>query len=418
MRPVVLAVGGLCLVGLVFALSSSGSSGADGAQFMQAPQQASARQLLQPGALQARSRVQPTPEWGPRWHGSSKRGGKYVVTSVMGLDPERLNIFVKSLRRYSPATRLVVFVEENTKHQLLEDNDAEVIPFKMSEDSALVLYRFELYKQYLGELLVRDPEAGVVLTDSRDVLIQSDPWADPFVQQLVDEDSMLFSLEGGLAVGEVPIRAQPQNAHWVDTCFGEEVLRKVGDGAISCAGITIGSVSAVHAYIVQLLQTVYGEASPKCRKYGSDQATHNYMLHYLGPRGRLKFPYHMRRNWDSPVHTAGYGWPIVIDKDGVYRRVNGSVPPIVHQYDRAFEATKVYLAMYPLRSEEYVWQGPDCVKNLLLDSVKQCPPEDGKGGDKGKAEGGKPAAQAAQADKEAAAAEAAMEAEAAAEEAR
>lgn len=65
-----------------------------------------------------------------------------------------------------------------------------------------------------------------------------------------------------------------------------------------------------------------------------------------------------------------------------------------------------------------MWQGPDCVKNLLLDSVKQCPPEDGKGGDKGKAEGGKPAAQAAQADKEAAAAEAAMEAEAAAEEAR
>jgi hypothetical protein len=60
----------------------------------------------------------------------------------MGLDPERLNIFVKSLRRHSPGTRLVVFVEEGTKHQLLEDNGAEVIPFKMSEDSALVLYRW------------------------------------------------------------------------------------------------------------------------------------------------------------------------------------------------------------------------------------------------------------------------------------
>lgn len=39
---------------------------------------------------------------------------------------------------------------------------------------------------------------------------------------------------------------------------------------------------------------------------------------------------------------AGYGWPITIDKEGVYRRVNGTfVPPIVHQYDRAYEATKV-----------------------------------------------------------------------------
>ena len=43
-----------------------------------------------------------------------------------------------------------------------------------------------------------------------------------------------------------------------------------------------------------------------------------------------------------PRSAAGYGWPITIDQEGTYRRVNGSfVPPIVHQYDRAFEATKV-----------------------------------------------------------------------------
>ena len=64
-----------------------------------------------------------------------------MVTSVMGLDPERLNIFVRSLRRYSPATHLVVFVEQNTSHALLEANGAEVIPFKMEEGSALVLHR-------------------------------------------------------------------------------------------------------------------------------------------------------------------------------------------------------------------------------------------------------------------------------------
>jgi hypothetical protein len=71
------------------------------------------------------------------------------------------------------------------------------------------------------------------------------------------------------------------------------------------AGITIGSVAAVHGYVTQLLASAYKEASPKCRKYGADQAVHNYLLHYLGPRGRLPFAYHMHRNWDSPVHTAG-----------------------------------------------------------------------------------------------------------------
>ena len=47
---------------------------------------------------------------------------------------------------------------------------------------------------------------------------------------------MLFSLEGGLAVGDVPLRAQPQNEHWVDTCFGPEVVRAMADKPISCAG--------------------------------------------------------------------------------------------------------------------------------------------------------------------------------------
>ncbi len=94
---------------------------------------------------------------------------------------------------------------------------------------------------------------------------------------------------------------------------------------------------------------------------------------------------------------------------------------------------QIYLAMYPLRSEEYVWEGPDCVKNLLLDTVKHCPEEGDEqaakagGGDKGKGGEAKPATTAAatttatatataaaaerEADEEAAAAEAAVKAE-------
>lgn len=82
-------------------------------------------------------------QWGPsvKPGSASSRGGKYVITSVMGLDPERLNIFVASLRRYSPSTHLVVFVEEQTDAQLLKDAGAEVIPFKQPAESALVLHR-------------------------------------------------------------------------------------------------------------------------------------------------------------------------------------------------------------------------------------------------------------------------------------
>lgn len=55
--------------------------------------------------------------------------------------------------------------------------------------------------------------------------------------------------------------------------------------------------------------------------------------------------------------------------------------------------TQIYLAMYPLREKEVRWDGPDCVKNLYLDTVKQCPEGDGKkkegAKDSGKGGGGK-----------------------------
>lgn len=47
---------------------------------------------------------------------------------------------------------------------------------------------------------------------------------------------MLFSLEGGLAVGEVPMRAQPQNEHWIDVCFGQDTVAALAEAPISCAG--------------------------------------------------------------------------------------------------------------------------------------------------------------------------------------
>lgn len=47
--------------------------------------------------------------------------------------------------------------------------------------------RFELYRAYLAALLERDSEAGVVLADTQELLVQSDPWQHPLVQRLLDE---------------------------------------------------------------------------------------------------------------------------------------------------------------------------------------------------------------------------------------
>lgn len=32
---------------------------------------------------------------------------------------------------------------------------------------------------------------------------------------------------------------------------------------------------------------------------------HNYLLHQLAPAGNLSFAWHVRRNWESPMHAMG-----------------------------------------------------------------------------------------------------------------
>ena len=64
---------------------------------------------------------------------------------------------------------------------------ATTTPLLLHCTAPLHCRRFELYRQYLAKLLERDSEAGVMLTDSRDVLIQADPWQHPLVEQMIDE---------------------------------------------------------------------------------------------------------------------------------------------------------------------------------------------------------------------------------------
>lgn len=190
------------------------------------------------------------------------------------------------------------------------------------------------------------------------------------------------------------------------------------------------------------------------------------MVHRLGPAGNLSFPFHVRENWASPLHAAGeapaaaalpgccmpqtaagivgrrgdaartpagtdtrpaialhcaaFGWPAVIDRQGVFRRDDGAgeAPPVVLQYSSTPQAAEVrcwaavappwarpswrllwgsvgaaaaelcgmqaapplflpsplqiFLSMYPLgpapRAADIRWEGPSCTgEGVLLD---------------------------------------------------
>ncbi|KAI7835344.1 hypothetical protein COHA_010753 [Chlorella ohadii] len=306
------------------------------------------------------------PYWGPTAQAST-RGGKYVITAAAEVELERLHVLAASLRRWSPATKLVLFTAAASgSTDVLQAAGIEVLPFQLPNDTALDMYRFELYRGYLASLLERDSEAGVLLAGSPELLVQSDPWQHPLVQRMLDEDALLFTLEGGLAVGDVPLKALPQSQQLVEACFGTAAAKAMAGSPVSCAGLAIGGVGAALKYVSQLQRVAQAAASPECRLEGGDMAAHNYLLHHLGPAGNLSFAAHVRRNWESPMHATAYGWPVVVDKEGALSRI--------------------YRAMYPVqpvRSGDLRWDGPECVDGaqLQLDAVKTCPPpKDDKGG--------------------------------------
>ncbi|KAL4858012.1 hypothetical protein ACK3TF_001968 [Chlorella vulgaris] len=289
--------------------------------------------------------------------------------------------FRQSWHRFSPHTRIVLWVEEGTT---LDDHGVpvKVIRFSQTTDNNLVkLQRYALYKSFLEELLRQGYTGGVVLADARDVFIQSDPWQDLTIRKLVQQDALLFSLEGrpeddeGKAIPIVsPITGRGHvqlnfSYTWIDICFGKATLKNVSDLPISCSGVTVGGIGAVAAYVNQLLHVAFNIAKRGCRfSGGSDQGVHDYMLHVLGPSSQLNLTYHVLKNWDSPVFTAGHGWPHHLDSCGVFQRGDGSgteasqmlPPPIVHQYDkRGGGMTLLMRAMYPVLTEEYHVLGPE-----------------------------------------------------------
>lgn len=318
-----------------------------------------------------------------------------ALTVVSGnLHQNWTSVFVRSWRRHSPDTRLVVFVDEVAAagQAVLREFGAELVPFELPPGAQVVAHRFRLWLDWLR--VHGEGVGGVALTDARDVYLQSDPWQDSAVQALLAQDAVLFTLEGGRAIGDLRIGQQAQNIKWTSKCFPPEVYGELEGKPISCAGVTLGSASAVRAYIEAWFRALYHDALPACKSITggacparlascglrsravrrgasaaaaaaapcrcggapppaapqghcpspptlppplADQAVHNYLLHYLGPRGRLGFNYRALSNWESPVATATYGWPMRVDAYGRLHRPNATFPSIVHQYDRSCE---------------------------------------------------------------------------------
>jgi hypothetical protein len=193
----------------------------------------------------------------------------------------------------------------------------------------IMAIRFFVARAYLKKR--RNEYSAVLLTDSRDVIFQSDP---------------LDNFEGGLMVGEEPclLKNEDFNRKWLNSIYSHspQTLEALWPRKVICAGVTIGATAQIQSYLDQMCAEFIEQFPQLAYEGGGDQAIHNKIL-------RLE-----RHNLDLRVTDNSNG--IIANlatsdlsefeddwSEGV-RTKDGRMVSIVHQYDRHPKLTSTLLS--------------------------------------------------------------------------
>jgi hypothetical protein len=157
----------------------------------------------------------------------------------------------------------------------------------------------------------RNSFANVLLTDSRDVVLQQNPF-----------ERIGPRLVSGLE--EKTIGDCSTNSDWITDVYGADVQITLSDRRIVCAGVTLGPIAEVEQYLVAMCREIWKRLPKVALIAQYDQGIHNYLI------------YNGRINLAGIIATLHYENPCNIKMDaaaGVVT-VQEKAPAIIHQYDR------------------------------------------------------------------------------------
>jgi len=172
------------------------------------------------------------------------------------------------------------------------------------------------YAHYRDIVMTAQPRPDqIFLTDVRDVFFQRDPFI-PLVDGLE-----LYLEDASLTLG-----AERRNRQWIRDLYGAQELAALSHYVVSCSGTVAGRCDEILTYLAAMSE----ELSRHRRPLGShDQGAHNYLL-----RRRLLGSATIKENGHGRVLTMGGMATVHRDADGTVLNADGTVPAVLHQYDR------------------------------------------------------------------------------------
>jgi len=256
-----------------------------------------------------------------------------ILGTVEHYDWYEFRLFLISLRRTSFRGHICLFVGPGISRgtiRKIRRYDVEVVPYGVAfpfvtdphEDAPKSLpkpiyifnYRHFLYYDYL--LKHGRKFRNVLLSDVRDVAFQQAPFEGPV------SDAIHVAMENP----DIPVGACPWTSQWLLAGYAPEVLERLKDKDMSCAGTTLAPVKHMMRYLELMLAEIAGMKDAfTC----ADQAAHNLLLH----EGKLD-PIEKLRNFEGPILTVGTEPRYKLNEKKELVNRDGSTIAIIHQYDR------------------------------------------------------------------------------------
>ncbi len=224
----------------------------------------------------------------------------FIASFIRNVPNCELCLFASGMdeRFYREAQRLGIRIED---------------PLPYTIDNMQVMNaRFFMYKDFISAN--RNRFSNILLSDIRDVLFQSDPFA------IERTKPLMFAAEDGI------IRTNSWNSNWLLELYGQSEFEEIADNIISCAGTTIGSTESILEYVTIMCDSLKNGNFDKRINY--DQGIHNYIVWKLKPAfGYIDLD-------DRIVSTVIMTHRSRVRIEDEVVLIDDIATPIIHQWDR------------------------------------------------------------------------------------
>jgi len=252
----------------------------------------------------------------PRVRHPASAGRRAVLGYATGYAAADLEPFVRSLRAHFDGA-VALYVDDRPDVADLLDRYQVIGEPPLPRDAWAphpVMERFAAYDRWLSS---RPAVTEVLLTDVRDVVFQGDPFTRPATRLEVYSEG-----QGGLA-------GHAFNMKHMRAVAGAPLADAIADRPSLCVGTICGPAVEVGRLCRTLLMLAAIPRSEVGGAFGADQAACNLAVH-LGLVDADVRPNYERVATIGDVRSAG----LHVRDDGLILNPDGSISPVVHQYDR------------------------------------------------------------------------------------